>query len=662
MRKSDLLSCTLASLAIVAVLGVPAAQYWFQSGARGGNSASFNNGASVQIQTVFQNVTGGSLGFWVGEELSNGAFIQAGYEIANSTGYYSSSCTNSSSSVFIRKGIPTWFWEYFTPGSANQSFCGGIGPDGSVGANGRFNTYSFMSSGHIWHIYLNGNQIGSVNLGASSSGANPPSAFAEYAGAGNNDYILQNVTFRNLSYYISNQSRMVSHAYAIVSYGKGSLTSLPNPYKVWEVDNLTDYFMVGSNIPQTASGTLWRFGYSLAAYSEYGNVIGSGNYSAYTSALLEAPNNVNISNGVREHFEGWKGTGEYAYNGNLSKVYVSLFSNVTETAVWQRQYYLNVTSDNASINGSGWYDAGNSVVLEPATNTIYGSAGSRLVFDGWSNGAAGYRDAFYIEGPMNVTGFWKRQYYVNAVSAYGNTTGSGWYDSGANATVAVSPSYITLGGSERIAFSSWSDGMRNASIVVRVGSPVYLNASFGNQYLVSLDALNAYGQQIHNATDYVVSGQMLRNGTGYLFSNRTYNIEYFSYKGTNITTNHKFAIHAPGTVSFDAPVYNVSIQTIDVFNQPINASVVVAFKNGSTINASTGSRGRLELENVPLGYVAGYAEYLGVRQGINVGYGESPNLTFVTPNLIAFIAVGIIIVVAVLLAAERHERRKGIPG
>ena len=55
---------------------IASAQYWFQTGVRGSDNASFNSGASVLIQTVKpQNISYGSFGYWIGENLNNGAFL-----------------------------------------------------------------------------------------------------------------------------------------------------------------------------------------------------------------------------------------------------------------------------------------------------------------------------------------------------------------------------------------------------------------------------------------------------------------------------------------------------------------------------------------------------------------------------------------------------------
>ncbi|MFI5412670.1 MAG: hypothetical protein ACHQX1_02155, partial [Candidatus Micrarchaeales archaeon] len=75
---------------------VSSAQYWFQSGVQGDYRTSYNNGGSVAIQTIApQQAVYGSLAYWIGETLSNGAFIQIGYQIPNESGYLPSNCSPS---------------------------------------------------------------------------------------------------------------------------------------------------------------------------------------------------------------------------------------------------------------------------------------------------------------------------------------------------------------------------------------------------------------------------------------------------------------------------------------------------------------------------------------------------------------------------------------
>lgn len=202
MGKHGLLAVSLIFFALA--LAVPAnAGYWFQSGVRGDGSSAQNSGASVSIQTVSQQqASGGAMAFWVGEDLPNKAFLQVGYIIENQTGNYPSKCNSAgcTGSELLVAGDAEWFYEYFTSAD-NNSFMGRIGPSGSAGANGSVNNYAFYATGDTWHFLFNGNEVGSVNLGAASTGSNWPVAFAEVANVTNNMVPMKAVTFSNLSTY-----------------------------------------------------------------------------------------------------------------------------------------------------------------------------------------------------------------------------------------------------------------------------------------------------------------------------------------------------------------------------------------------------------------------------------------------------------------------------
>jgi len=659
MRKYNLLChTTFCIFAVLILANLASAQYWLQSGVRGSNDAAFNNGAGVLIQTVYQNSTNGSLGFWVGESLSNGAFIQVGYEITNATGYYSSSCVNSTKDVFVRAGVPTWFWEYFTSGNNNDAFCGGIGPNGSAGANGTFNNYSFRSVGDTWYAYFNGDPIGSVNLGTSNSGPNPPSAFAEYADTNSDKWPLSDIKFKNLFSYMGNITRLSPEGYSVISYGKGSETALPNDYGVEEFGNFANYFVIGSGIPTSGSSSLlWRIGYNLVIYSQYGNLTGGGDYIAYSTAQLNAPSVVNVSSGVREVFAGWSGRGSGSYTGNNTAPSVFMDANITETAMWKRQYYLNASTQYGAVSGAGWYYANTTATVGLSQGIVTIGSGSRVVFSQWSNNVSINKTVVFLSGPESIHPIWTTQYYVDATTPYGNTTGVGWYDSGSSANISITKSIIPINGTERLAFEQWSNGELESSIHLFVNSPITISAQFEREYLVRFLPENSDGQQLSNVSYYNVSSRLF-NSTAFLFSNKTYSIEYMRYKGVDVAVNHHFRVMAPTNLTFSAPVYNVTVVTQSVFGTPVNASVNVTFKNKTVLNTYTGGNGTLVFHNVPLGYVFGYAEYFGIRQSINLGNGTGINLTFVDQSLVAFIVGGILLIVAVARITVYYDRKK----
>ena len=638
------------------------AQYWFQSGATGTYTSSQNHGVSAGIQTVYQNISRGSLGFWIGEDLSNGAFIQAGYEITNSSGYYPTTCTISGcvGSTFLSAGAPAWFWEYFPAGYNGNSFLGGIGASGSVGDNGTYNTYSFSSSGNVWTVYLNNQTIGSVDLGTGSSGANPPSALGEIADTDTNTQGLALVGFRDLKFYDGTAYKYVPDAMSYSGYGKGSLEALPNTYGVKEVGSLINYFVVGSGLPTQADVKLWSLGYNLQLQSQWGNITSMNNYSAYSTVQISAPQLVSSGSGVREVFAGWAGSGAGSYTGTQRNASVVMNGDVMETALWQKQYYIGALSPYDSVRGGGWYDANSTVSLSLNATVIGTGYGKRVVFSHWSGGSTSPTLQFTASAPQNVTLFWDTQYMVNATTAYGNATGSGWYDANSTAHIRLSTAFVPTSNGTALGFSQWSNGNTTANLSIHVRQPVFLNAIFGQQYLVVPVAYDAYGNKLQGPASYNISGQTVGSGGAYLFANRSYNLQYVYYKGAMVLTNHVFIPSGSGAMDFSTRVYNVTILAKSLVGTPLNASVSLLFKNGSTYEGYMGAEGMLNFAQVPYGEVNGTARYFGMAERVSVSEGGYAYLSFLTPLVIGIIVAGILAIIASWRVSLEIHRRRGL--
>ena len=139
-----------------------------------------------------------------------------------------------------------------------------------------------LSVGNIWKFFVNQQLVGSADLGASGSGPNYPVAIAEYADALNANVQMLPVIFKNMMFYADGAFKLVQTAYSDISYGVNSETAIANPFGVKELNSEINDFVVGSGVSGTA-GRLWSLGYSLKINSEYGNVPGTQNYTAYST-------------------------------------------------------------------------------------------------------------------------------------------------------------------------------------------------------------------------------------------------------------------------------------------------------------------------------------------------------------------------------------------
>ncbi|MGC8651889.1 MAG: hypothetical protein ACP5UH_01395 [Candidatus Micrarchaeia archaeon] len=656
MRRFEIL---LVVSALVAMSTTASAQYWFQTGVKGSDSSAFNNGARASIETVYQNITYGSLGFWVGETLQNGAFVQVGYEIPNQSANFSTDCSLSgcTNTTYLKAGVPTWFWEYFPANYNGSQFYGNIGQNGSAGANGSFNTYSFTSIGDTWYFYFNNKLIGSADLGTSSSGANPPIAFGEYAGSESNSTRMGDVKFRNFEFYNGNAFLLVPEAYTYIGYGKGSETELPNPYGIEEVDNYVDYFEVGSGLPLQNHTELWKLGYWLNVSSPYGNLTReSGNYSAYVPVGISAPQYVYVGNDTREAFEGWRGSGIGSYTGPKENATVLMDSNITEEALWQIQYLVNITNGRGIATGSGWYNAGATAHIGAGAGYLGTGVGSRIEFEGWSNGYKSQNITVTVTGPTTISPIWRQQYLVNATAEYGSVDGNGWYNENSTVVLSLTSRNISINSNEKEAFYAWSNGSTENPLSFVASKPVFISAFYEPMYLAMLEPVDTYNNSISGVT-YGISGENYSTNYAYLFAGKTYNIEYATYKGTTMAINQRVEISSPQAIVVKLPVYNVQISARSLFGTPVDARIELTFKNGTTIETSTGANGTLVLYDVPYGYASGSASEMGLSHSIEAAFGSSINLTMMTPLAATMIVVGVLAVFASVVVGEIIERR-----
>ena len=207
----------------------------------------------------------------------------------------------------------------------------------------------------------------------------------------------------------------------------------------------------------------------LTTQTNYGTVSPPNDtYDSGSSLTITATPPTSIA-GERYVWQGWTGTGVGSYTGmgSLSgdgvsyTASITMNDNITETASWDHQYNLTVTSAYDSPSpSSGWFDSG-SMITDSVASPVSGGSGTQYLCTGWSGigsvPASGGVSAvtFTISEPSNITWNWQTQYYLTVSSTYGTTSGSGWYNSGSSAFAAVISTTVPTSGGEA-AFSGWT--------------------------------------------------------------------------------------------------------------------------------------------------------------------------------------------------------------
>jgi PKD repeat protein len=207
----------------------------------------------------------------------------------------------------------------------------------------------------------------------------------------------------------------------------------------------------------------------------------------------------NEAAGVRYAFNGWSDGGLISHTITVGT------TPVTYTANFKTQYFLRIEDggNNGHPVGSSYYEA-NTVVQISVDSAVVDQAGTtRFRFSRWQGSGDGsyngtQRNATVtVRSPITQTVVWGAgEYFVKVESPYGSVLGSGWYASGATASVSVDTAVFT-GPGRRQSFMQWR-GQGNGSYTgslnpttVHVNAPLVQTAEWKVEFFV--DVQSEYG-------------------------------------------------------------------------------------------------------------------------------------------------------------------------
>lgn len=220
--------------------------------------------------------------------------------------------------------------------------------------------------------------------------------------------------------------------------------------------------------------------------------------------------------GERYQWVSWtgKGAGSYSGTNNPASNAVVMQSPISETASWNHQYLLTVSTNGipssyptqVSLGGTNvgtasdfsaftnWFNAGTPTRTIGVSSAINGVSGTRYLFTSWSDGATGNpRSSLYMNAPVTYTANYRTQYFLTMNANYGTTTpSSGWFDAGSKITISATPPKATAG--ERYVWSQWTGsgtgsytGTSNpANNVVTMNGPISEIATWNHQYMLTI--------------------------------------------------------------------------------------------------------------------------------------------------------------------------------
>ncbi len=242
-------------------------------------------------------------------------------------------------------------------------------------------------------------------------------------------------------------------------------------------------------------------------------------YHAVSVATLEF-----AGSGVRYRFASWS-------DGGAASHVVHFTGATAVTAAFSAEYYLTVTSPVPGAAGGGWFPSGTTATATITYSTYLQDPGTRLVFAGWGGDASGTGTAsnpIVMDGPKTAQAVYTTQYYLSVTSAYGTSSGAGWYDAGSTATFAVNASVLSVSPGVRVSFAGWSGNATGTSLsgTFTMDGPRTASAEWEREYLVTVtsDVGTVTGGGWYAAGATVTLGapaQATANGQTYTFAGWT---------------------------------------------------------------------------------------------------------------------------------------------
>ena len=328
----------------------------------------------------------------------------------------------------------------------------------------------------------------------------------------------------------------------VASYTFTNIISDHNIRAIFEIDDPTIVAAAGSNGTINPSGTVYVSydgsqtftftpapGYHIADVRVDGNTVGTQNsytfshvINDHTISVTFAPNQytitasagsgglvnpsgaIKVNQGTNQTFTITAGAGYHIAGVLVDGIPVGAvasytFTNVVADHTLQanfaiNQYTITVTSPHGSPTPSALVNEGSDFTA--SVTSTEGDTQHRWVCTGYSVDSGpvnpGTNHTFVnLHANHTITFSWQEQYYINIVSQYATTAGSGWYNSGATVTVSVLNDVIPANDGTRQVFNGWSGAASGTALTsnpIKVDGPKTATANWKTQYHLTVNS------------------------------------------------------------------------------------------------------------------------------------------------------------------------------
>ena len=225
--------------------------------------------------------------------------------------------------------------------------------------------------------------------------------------------------------------------------------------------------------------------------------IGGGAYFPGTEVTISVEPVIEDQAGTSRYtFVRWEGTGDGSYTGTSATASVLMSEDITETIVWEKEFWLEVNSETDQDLQSDWYSEGTQIALEVPSELTVGT-GEKRQFLSWAGEGEGSVSGdntgitVTMNGPVVQTVNWDTEYLLSIDSEHGSPQGEGWYSAGSQAQVNLTTP-VSGGQGIQYVFQSWTgEGTGaynggNASFAVTMNNPVTETAEWKTQYYLDI--------------------------------------------------------------------------------------------------------------------------------------------------------------------------------
>ena len=235
-------------------------------------------------------------------------------------------------------------------------------------------------------------------------------------------------------------------------------------------------------------------------------------------------------------------------------------ANVTLAAIYNTQYFLQLSSEFGVPIGGGWHVA-SSVVSISVDSPVSESNGRRKAFSKWTGDISSDLNpaTFDMNSPKLIKAIWSDQFELSIATQYGSPNGGGWYDIGTTVNINVQP-IVDAEKGKRFVFIKWSDGVESSepSIDVKVDRPISLTIVWMTQFFVFVES--AYGE-IDGADWYDAEANVTLSITPVLYADRSNGTTFTFDPGNNNGTRFIFD-------SWDGSSSSSNPEILFVMNEP----------------------------------------------------------------------------------------------